>query len=87
LKKSETEKPLQLSAPGRRQDNFYRKNITIQRAIQIAGAVKSNKIRKTATSDFLEIEKQREFSSHLRPFLEYSDKNINLLDTPVIKIS
>ena len=28
-------------------------------AIHVAGAVRSNKIRKTATSDFLEIEKQR----------------------------
>lgn len=28
-------------------------------AIHIAGAVKSNKIKKTATSDWMEIEKQR----------------------------
>ncbi len=28
-------------------------------AIQVAGAVKSNKIKKTATSDFMEIEKQK----------------------------
>ena len=32
-------------------------------AIQTAGAVKSNKIKKTATSDFMEIEKQRGISS------------------------
>jgi peptide chain release factor 3 len=31
-------------------------------AIQIAGAVKSNKIKKHATSDFMEIEKQRGIS-------------------------
>ena len=31
-------------------------------AIHIAGAVKSNKIRKTATSDWMEIEKQRGIS-------------------------
>ena len=31
-------------------------------AIQVAGAVKSNKIKKTATSDFMEIEKQRGIS-------------------------
>ena len=31
-------------------------------AINVAGAVKSNKIRKTATSDFMEIEKQRGIS-------------------------
>ena len=28
-------------------------------AIQVAGAVKSNKIKKAATSDFMEIERQR----------------------------
>ncbi|MDB4062377.1 GTP-binding protein, partial [Vicingaceae bacterium] len=31
-------------------------------AIQTAGAVKNNKIKKTATSDFMEIEKQRGIS-------------------------
>ena len=30
--------------------------------IQVAGAVKSNKIRKTATSDWMDIEKQRGIS-------------------------
>ena len=31
-------------------------------AIQVAGAVKNNKIKKTATSDFMEIERQRGIS-------------------------
>ena len=31
-------------------------------AIQEAGAVKSNKVKRTATSDFMEIEKQRGIS-------------------------
>ena len=31
-------------------------------AIHVAGAVKSNKIRKSATSDFMEIERQRGIS-------------------------
>ena len=31
-------------------------------AIQVAGAVKSNKIKKTATSDWMEIERQRGIS-------------------------
>ena len=31
-------------------------------AINVAGAVKSNKIKKTATSDFMEIERQRGIS-------------------------
>ena len=52
-------------------------------AIQIAGAVKSNKIRKTATSDFQEIEKQRGISvaTSVMSF-QYNGYNINLLDTP-----
>lgn len=52
-------------------------------AIQTAGAVKSNKIKKTATSDFMEIEKQRGISvaTSVMAF-EYKDKHINILDTP-----
>ncbi|MBI9032955.1 MAG: peptide chain release factor 3 [Bacteroidales bacterium] len=52
-------------------------------AIQIAGAVKSNKIKKTATSDFMEIEKQRGISVATSVMgFEYSGKKINILDTP-----
>jgi peptide chain release factor 3 len=52
-------------------------------AIQTAGAVKSNKIKKTAASDFMEIERQRGISvaTSVMAF-EYRDKLINLLDTP-----
>ncbi len=52
-------------------------------AIQTAGAVKSNKIKKHATSDFMEIERQRGISvaTSVMSF-EYRDKLINLLDTP-----
>ncbi len=52
-------------------------------AIQTAGAVKSNKIRKGATSDFMEIERQRgiSVSTSVMTF-QYADKLINLLDTP-----
>ena len=52
-------------------------------AIQVAGAVKSNKIKKHATSDFMEIEKQRGISvaTSVMAF-EYRDKQINILDTP-----
>lgn len=52
-------------------------------AIQIAGAVKSNKIKKTATSDFMEIEKQRGISvaTSVMSF-HYKDLRINILDTP-----
>ena len=52
-------------------------------AIQTAGAVKSNKIKKHATSDFMEIERQRGISvaTSVMTF-EYSNTLINLLDTP-----
>ncbi len=52
-------------------------------AIQTAGAVKSNKIRKTATSDFMEIEKQRGISVATSVMgFEYGGKRVNILDTP-----
>lgn len=52
-------------------------------AIQVAGAVRNNKIRKTATSDFLEIEKQRGISVATSVMtLEYKGVRINILDTP-----
>jgi peptide chain release factor 3 len=52
-------------------------------AIQTAGAVKNNKIKKTATSDFMEIEKQRGISvaTSVMAF-QYGGKQINILDTP-----
>ncbi len=52
-------------------------------AIQEAGAVKSNKIKKSATSDFMEIEKQRGISvaTSVLAFY-YKGKKINILDTP-----
>ncbi len=52
-------------------------------AIQVAGAVKSNKIKKFATSDFMEIERQRGISvaTSVMTF-EYKNFLINLLDTP-----
>jgi len=52
-------------------------------AIQTAGAVKSNKITKTAASDFMDIERQRGISvaTSVMAF-EYKDTLINLLDTP-----
>ena len=52
-------------------------------AIQEAGAVKSNKIKKTATSDFMEIERQRGISVATSVLaFHYQDKKINILDTP-----
>ena len=59
--------------------------------IQVAGAVKSNKIRKTATSDWMEIEKQRgisvttsvmEFDYTPSGEAEGTAYKVNILDTP-----
>ena len=49
----------------------------------MAGAVKSNKIKKTATSDWMEIEKQRGISvtTSVMEF-DYNDYKVNILDTP-----
>ena len=52
-------------------------------AIHVAGAVKSNKIKKGATSDFMEIERQRGISVATSVMgFEYKDCKINILDTP-----
>ena len=52
-------------------------------AIQVAGAVKSNKIKRGATSDFMEIERQRGISvaTSVMAF-DYRGLKINILDTP-----
>lgn len=51
--------------------------------IQVAGAVKNNKIKKSATSDWMEIEKQRGISvtTSVMEF-DYGDYKVNILDTP-----
>ena len=58
--------------------------------IQVAGAVKSNKIKKTATSDWMDIEKQRGISvstsvmefDYLPEGQEGEPYKVNILDTP-----
>ena len=51
--------------------------------IQVAGAVKNNKIKKSATSDWMEIEKQRGISvtTSVMEF-DYEGYKVNILDTP-----
>lgn len=52
-------------------------------AIQEAGAVKNNKIKKGATSDFMEIERQRGISVSTSVLaFNYQGKKVNILDTP-----
>lgn len=72
-----------ISHPDAGKTTLTEKLLLYSGAIQIAGAVKSNKIKKTATSDFLDIEKQRGISvaSSVLSF-NYKGNKINLLDTP-----
>ena len=52
-------------------------------AIRVAGAVKNNKIKKAATSDFMEIERQRGISVATSVMgFEHNGYKINILDTP-----
>ena len=52
-------------------------------AIQEAGAVKSNKIKKGATSDFMELERQRGIAVATSVLaFEFNGIKINILDTP-----
>ncbi len=72
-----------ISHPDAGKTTLTEKLLLYSGAIQIAGAVKSNKIKKTAASDFLEIEKQRGISvaTSVLSFY-YKGHRINLLDTP-----
>ncbi|MCF8264752.1 MAG: peptide chain release factor 3, partial [Melioribacteraceae bacterium] len=72
-----------ISHPDAGKTTLTEKLLLYSGAIQIAGAVKSNKIKKTAASDFLEIEKQRGISVATSVIsFNYKNKKINLLDTP-----
>ncbi len=72
-----------ISHPDAGKTTLTEKLLLFSGAIQTAGAVKSNKIKKTATSDFMEIEKQRGISVATSVMgFEYKDLKINILDTP-----
>ena len=72
-----------ISHPDAGKTTLTEKLLLFSGAIQIAGAVKSNKIKKTAASDFLEIEKQRGISVSTSVLtFNYKEQIINLLDTP-----
>ena len=72
-----------ISHPDAGKTTLTEKFLLFAGAIVSAGAVKSNKIKKSTTSDFMEIERQRGISvaSAVMSF-EYNDCKINLLDTP-----
>lgn len=72
-----------ISHPDAGKTTLTEKILLFAGAIQSAGAVKSNKIKKTTISDFMEIERQRGISvaSAVMSF-SYQDLELTLLDTP-----
>src|SRR5580658_3814354 len=72
-----------ISHPDAGKTTLTEKLLLFSGAIQIAGTVKGRKSSRYATSDWMEIEKQRGISvaSSVMQF-EYGDAVINLLDTP-----
>ena len=72
-----------ISHPDEGKTTLTEKLLLFGGAIHVAGAVKSNKIKKTATSDWMEIEKQRGISVATSVMgFEYNGHKINILDTP-----
>ncbi len=79
-----------ISHPDAGKNNLTEKFLLFGGQIQVAGAVKSNKIRKTATSDWMDIEKQRGISvstsvmefDYLPEGQEGDPYKVNILDTP-----
>jgi peptide chain release factor 3 len=72
-----------ISHPDAGKTTLTEKLLLFSGAIQLAGAVKARKSGRHATSDWMEIEKQRGISvaSSVMQF-EYRDHVVNLLDTP-----
>src|ERR1700726_719282 len=72
-----------ISHPDAGKTTLTEKLLLFSGAIQMAGTVKARKSGRHATSDWMEIEKQRGISvaSSVMQF-EYRDHVVNLLDTP-----
>jgi small GTP-binding protein len=72
-----------ISHPDAGKTTLTEKLLLFSGAIQIAGAVKGRKASRHATSDWMEIEKQRGISVASSVMqMQYRDHVINLLDTP-----
>ena len=79
-----------ISHPDAGKTTLTEKFLLLGGQIQVAGAVKNNKIRKTATSDWMDIEKQRGISvstsvmefDYLPEGQEGEPYKVNILDTP-----
>jgi peptide chain release factor 3 len=72
-----------ISHPDAGKTTLTEKLLLFAGAIQIAGSVKARKASRHATSDWMEIEKQRGISVASSVMqMDYRDKVVNLLDTP-----
>src|SRR5512137_1948228 len=72
-----------ISHPDAGKTTLTEKLLLFSGAIQLAGTVKARKSRRHATSDWMEIEKQRGISVASSVMqMEYRDCVVNLLDTP-----
>ena len=72
-----------ISHPDAGKTTLTEKFLLFAGAIQSAGAVKSNKVKRSTISDFMEIERQRGISVATAVMsFEYQYLKINLLDTP-----
>ena len=72
-----------ISHPDAGKTTLTEKLLLFSGAIHIAGSVKARKASRHATSDWMEIEKQRGISVASSVMqMEYADRVINLLDTP-----
>ena len=74
-----------ISHPDAGKTTITEKLLLLGKAIQLAGTVKSRKSDRYATSDWMELEKQRGISvaTSVMAF-NYLNKQINILDTPAI---
>ncbi len=72
-----------ISHPDAGKTTLTEKLLLFAGAIQTAGAVKSNKIKKNVASDFMDIERQRGISVATSVMsIDYNGLRVNLLDTP-----
>ena len=77
-----------ISHPDAGKTTLTEKLLLFSGAIQIAGSVKARKASRHATSDWMEIEKQRGISVASSVMqMEYRGCVINLLDTPATRTS
>ena len=71
-----------ISHPDAGKTTITEKLLLFGNAIQVAGSVKGRKNDKHATSDWMQMEKERGISVTFRSCNFYGGRTVNLLDTP-----